>query len=398
MPVNVGKSGLLAKYGAKMAQAHAAHKNDETEFSQFGELPPGIENGIAILSDCKFDTFKNGENQGETFFYARGIVIKPETHEGIPIKGLGTRIGPEPLCDTPKSSRKTTDEHVKWIYNQLRRLGLETSGLNLEDVEAAVKMLKEAKPYFRFRTWKGKATPQFPNPKVNHDWTGVVEYHPDEDATSGMEDDTELPPPPPPKNGKPTSQKPGAPAPKPSPSPKPAPAPSPSPKPTPSPKPAAVEVFDEFGDLDTLGARAVAGDPEAVDSLTEMAKQAGLDDDLVAKAESWADVVKMLQGEAPAAAEADAETEAESETEDDSSESNEGEEESGEEESEPAGWDVKKGQIYKYRPLHPTTKKPGKQIDVEVLVVNKQARTVDLKNLDDPKKKYGSVSWDSLEE
>jgi hypothetical protein len=50
--------------------------------------------------------------------------------------------------------------------------------------------LTEAGPTFRFRTWQGKVTEQYPDPKVNHEWRGVCEWT--GDATEGaVEDETE---------------------------------------------------------------------------------------------------------------------------------------------------------------------------------------------------------------
>ncbi len=40
--------------------------------------------------------------------------------------------------------------------------------------EEALETLKEEAPHFEFRTWKGKPTPQYPDPRTNHVWNGAV--------------------------------------------------------------------------------------------------------------------------------------------------------------------------------------------------------------------------------
>jgi len=107
MPAKVSKSPLMAKLGNKLAESFDKHKDDETRYGGGSDLPKGIEGGIAQLVDCKFDTYKTGDNKGEFFFYAAGIVKAPKEVGGVPIVGLRTQIGPEPLCDTPDRSRKT---------------------------------------------------------------------------------------------------------------------------------------------------------------------------------------------------------------------------------------------------------------------------------------------------
>jgi hypothetical protein len=55
MPPQRQQSDILAKYRDRAQQAHEAHASDETEYSQFGELPDGINGGIAQLVEVKVD-------------------------------------------------------------------------------------------------------------------------------------------------------------------------------------------------------------------------------------------------------------------------------------------------------------------------------------------------------
>ena len=137
MVMQKGKSSILAKLGNQLNKAIAAHKDDELELSQFGELPAGIENGIAQLVECKFDVYKKGDMKDQPFFYAAGVVKRPETVGDIPIKGLRTSIM-EPVCDTPGKARQTVDEHIKKIMNDMRKLGYDTSTIKSHhDLESA---------------------------------------------------------------------------------------------------------------------------------------------------------------------------------------------------------------------------------------------------------------------
>lgn len=335
----VKKSALAAKLGEKARKAFEAHKADETSFGNVG-LPGGIENGIAQLSSIKFDQFAKGDNKGEYYFMATGIVVAPTEVDGTPIKGLRTVIGPEPLCDTPSRSRESIDEHLEWVLNELRKLGVDTEGMDFEDMEPAAAAIVEEKPYFRFRTWKGDATKEYPNPKVNNQWAGVVEYVPDDDDE--VEDNTEEEEAPKPKKGKKT------------------------------------EPAEETNEYAELAEAADGGDEDSALKLAKIARKAGIDPD---ELPSWVDVAEALNGETEEEEEEEAEEEEETEEE---AEEEEAEEE--EEEFEPAKEDV-----YGYKP--PKAKKP---IDCEVVAVLTKKKLVTLKNLDDGKTLYKGIPWDKL--
>ena len=81
--------GLMSKLGAKLKHAVETHKSDETKFAGGGaNLPAGIEMGIAQLVMCKIGQYEKGDNTGEYYFMAQGIVVSPKVHDGIPIEGL----------------------------------------------------------------------------------------------------------------------------------------------------------------------------------------------------------------------------------------------------------------------------------------------------------------------
>lgn len=363
MAMQKAKSGLAKKLGSSGAEAFEAHKNDETKISASGDLPGGIEGGVAQLVDCKFDQYKTGDNQGEYYFYAAGVVVSPKsvtTKDGtIIIKGSRTSIM-EPMCDTVSKSgkgRQSVSEHLEWVLNEMRKLGVNTSEIGFDDLETVAESLIEAAPFFRFRTWQGKATEEYPDPRVNHEWKGVVtDYVPDDEEE--VKDETEEEKPASKPTAKPTAKAVTAPA-------KPPAKPTAKPtakKPEPEPEP------EEELDLDALAEAADNDDTEAQSKLAGHAKLYDVDYE---SAENWtavAEALKEVMENASAEAE-NAEEEAEAETE----------------------WTPAKTEVYMYKPAG--TKKA---IECEVMAVFADKKTVNLKNLDDGKTSYKGVKWDAL--
>jgi hypothetical protein len=345
MPVQKAKSGLAARLGAKGQKAHEAHKGDEVTYSGGASLPPGIEGGVAQLVDCKFDIFKTGDFAGEYYFFAAGVVKQPKEHAGINIFGQRTQIGPEPLCETPGRSRQSIDEHLAWVYNELRKLGINTEEIGFDDLESVVAALKEAGPHFRFRTWQGQATKEFPNPRTNHDWRGSCDYVGDDD--DGVSEDAE-----------------------------------PSKDAEEIPDVAEGEDSTESAediDLDALAAEADGGDEEAQIKITGQAKLFNVDHEAYS---TWAEVAEAIK---------------ESSAGDEKTEEEEAEEE------EPAEFKPTKGDVYFYKPVTVDAKtkkkiKSKKSVECEVTAVFEKNKTVNIKNLDDGRTSYKGVSWNDLEQ
>ena len=254
MPKQTVQSSLAAKLGNKLVQAHEAVKGHETKLPTGGDLPEGIENGIAQLVECKFDVYKTGKQAGQFFFLAAGVVVSPDEitdDKGRSIKVVGkrTQIGPEPICDTPeRQGRPTLQDHLDWVLNQMRLLGVDTTSIGAEDLEATAAMLKEQKPYFTFRTWKGQATAQYPNPRVNHEWGGVTTFEQttDDGNNGGVEDNT------------------GA--------------------------------VDPSMSLEDLATAADGGDSAAQEQLTKLAEKAGVPKLKVTNADNWTAVAALING------------------------------------------------------------------------------------------------------
>lgn len=266
---NVAKSSLFSKLGKQLVEMHNELKDAEVTYSNFGDLPGGIENGRAQLVDAHFGEFKDGANKGKLFFMAQGIVVAPKTvfdpalGEEVEIAGKYTKIGPEALCDTPQAQgkRKTVKDHMAWLYNELGKLGVNRAAMDPTKLETVLAALVKAGPHFKFRTWKPEAKPGDQRaPRVNHFWDGLVasngEAEPElDDATPQADGDDDQPP-----DDTTTAQ----------------------------------DQFDETNDLSGLAEKAEAGDVKARKELTDAAVAAGHSPDDVANANTWADVVEMI--------------------------------------------------------------------------------------------------------
>lgn len=204
MPKQTSQSVLASKLGDKGRKAFDAHKNDEVELGgSFAELPAGM-SGVARLKECRFGIIKEGkQGAGSPYFYAVGIVVSPKTFNDKQgnthfVEGRRTSII-EGIYETPTKKRVTVDDHLKFVINELQKLGLPTSGLTLDNLETAVATLEEAKPYFKFRTWQGEkqTTGKYKDkePLVNHVWEGAIPDYKEEqgDDDGGPVDDESAP-------------------------------------------------------------------------------------------------------------------------------------------------------------------------------------------------------------
>lgn len=351
MPVKQQKSGLMAQLGDEGRKAIAGHKNDETVFDIGGDLPAGIEGGTAQLVECKLDIYKKGENKGKLYFHASGIVVSPEEFEGMRITGKRTMIQ-EPLCPTPNSQgRKEVSEHMAWIMNQLRLLGVNTTKMadDGSDFEETLLALKAAQPHYLFRTWKGQkqTTGKYAGqePRVNHVWCGLVDHQglgQQDAATAGIISEETV------EGSDETVTE--------------------------------TTTDDAPTDLTGLAAEADNNDVSAQEKLKAEALAVGIDNAAIESANSWAEVVEMIQSAgSPTEEEASEEAVVEDET----------------------PFVPEQGTVYGYEMLNAKTKK--KQVyGCEVIKVFPKNSTVHLKNLTTnavvagADKKPLNVKWEAL--
>jgi hypothetical protein len=322
MVMQTAKSGIAGILGDAAKKVFEQNKAKVEVPQDFGELPIGV-SGIARLVRCGFKKIeeikpgdKSGAKVGDYWFNAMGVVMEPtwftdEQGNRHRVAGKQTRII-EAVFDTPKKSdseyaRSTQAEHVEWIIRQLKfLLGGTLQDFSVNDLDAICEILTKQRPYFAFSITGGKPTPQYPKPRGFHNWQGrvddfVLSNQPaqpmvkDNTGVSSLNRDNTTKP----TNGVNTSaqsspstvnsdrtvtttsqerQRNSAPNMR-----------ETNVAPTPNDEP------DEFGDIDSLIARANKGDDDATAELTEMAKNAGVPEKDVENAVDWTAVGVLIK-------------------------------------------------------------------------------------------------------
>jgi len=356
-------NGLIAKMGNEAVKVFNEQKNRPNELNFGGSPPPGIENGVARLTKAYIGAYKDGKNKGKPYFMAMATIVSPQEHQGTPIFGMQFNLGPEALCNTPdvkgEKSRKTYAQHWKWMQDHLEDLGFSFRAIQDaktgEEVErrllAGLAHLTTSKPFFKFRTWQGQPSKEFPNPKVNVVWGKKIDNYNMADAAAGhVEDNTSLPEPSENGHSEPFNE-------------------YENPGDGSADSPSEPEVVN----LEELAATAGSGDRDAQEKLESLAMEAGYTAEEVAGAEDWSAVVGMI--EAPKNGEGDQE-----QNEDVAA-------------AEPAP-----GDTVQFKPFDKKKNQRAKKaISCTVVSVNSAKKTVKLKSLVDNKTTY-DAGFDDLDQ
>lgn len=177
----------------KMKRRIAKVKDKDIQLNFGGSLPAGIENGVAKLVDIKIATYEKGDNKGKPYFMIRGVVVSPKSYDGIPVEGRQESFVMEPLHSTPSRARKTEDEHIDYMIGVLKNLGVDSDNLEPEEIDDGTlfNSMIEEELYFRFRTWKGQPTEQFPNARTNVSFAGGALDYVNGEVEDDVEDATE---------------------------------------------------------------------------------------------------------------------------------------------------------------------------------------------------------------
>jgi len=347
-------SSILGQRGAK---AFEGSKNNEVVYDRGGELPV-IQAGVAQLISMTIGVYKNGPNKDKPFFRAAGTVLSPkkvrdDDGNEIPVAGLQTSIM-IPLCDTKTQKGEVTkmEEHMEKMINEVKKFGVDLSEVSFDDFDSTLEALVETAPQFKFRTWKSKATKEYPDPRCNHVWNGIVEeddqvstddegaVEVDDDAEAGEDDASESDTGEDDAGGEEdTSSADDAPA------------------------------VDEK-QLAELVKKANKKDKKAQQELIELAVAAGHTQEEAENADDWESVAALAREPVGG-----------------------GDGDSGEGDS--SSDEIEVGNQVQYRPIDAKTKKPGKAVDCEVVKVYKTGN-LDLKNLVDNKTVYKNIEPDSV--
>lgn len=180
MAMGTTKSSLLAKLGGALNAAVQQAAVQPYDPGRQG-LPGGIKDGVAKLHAIEFGEVEAGkQNAGQLYWRMAGIVCEPNSiiKDGVevPIAGKQTSIFGM-LCETKTKAGKVTTaaESVNILVNEMKGLGGDDCCKNVKtvlDLDVLAKQLVAAKPAFWFSTSEGKATPEYPEPKVFENWHG----------------------------------------------------------------------------------------------------------------------------------------------------------------------------------------------------------------------------------
>ncbi len=408
MPAQTSTSLILSKLGNRLDSAIKKALPNPVDYGRQG-LPPGIRNGIARIAELRCGEFETGDNAGKPFFRAAGSVAFP-THfdyQGSTIKIYGQFTSVmEKLFDTTYENEVTTEEKhwnnvinlcksvssfdfVNNFFKQFRVI----DGKSVEMMFAAI-IQRNKTPglgYFKFTTSERKGR-EYLDPKTKkmvksadgvwENWNGnegiEVWTPPATTVANGMQDGT----------GKQSTQ---------------VPTPhqqSQSPQPNGQQQEHLQEQqhhhhqesssADADGGLSELVEKAVQDDAEAQTRLRAIASAAGVSEELIDGTQTWQELMDLIvnaNGSSPDGADHIDEEMAAKATAEESPQ-----------------WSPQVGQMYKHQVISPVTKKPmvGKDkkplrpVDVEVMAVNSENKTVDLRNVTDQKVMYKGVLWEAL--
>jgi len=171
----------------KKAAPSAHKKSRDTEVQvQGGGLPEGIARGVAQFTDYKLGEISKGKAKGKKYMSLKSTVVEPSQYRGLSaVKNIYFR----------ETKNKSIADQIVAFNNELKKLGADLSGTTEDDWFEILDVLKDEGPYHYFHTWKGEATPQYPNPQVNTEFDGVMgleDYSDPSSVNDGVEDNTEV--------------------------------------------------------------------------------------------------------------------------------------------------------------------------------------------------------------
>ena len=172
------QAALFAEVDKKAPGVYAANREKEARVSG-GRLPPGIEGGVAQFTDWVMA--KTKDDRKTAYLTFTGVVKKPEE-----LAGLQTRY--TVWFEDSQDGKTKVADRVDEAMNMAKLLGAELPEGSFKDMPKALDVLKEDGPHFRFRTWQGKATKKYPNPKVKEEWLQSFEY--DDDSVEEVVEDS----------------------------------------------------------------------------------------------------------------------------------------------------------------------------------------------------------------
>ena len=248
-----------SQFEDRLKQAMAETKGEEINVSM-----PEVRNGIAKFDNFKFGEYKTGRNKGKTFLYISGTAVEPDVnHEGQRVKGLSTgQILPLDDGAINFGEKKDFIEHWREVKRQLYFAGIDVDQCDdLHDLEAILKRcVEDGDCYFCFSVSKREGTGKNEGRFFFQErWSGTdglppgyqgpqVDYELESDNTESSNEVEE--------------------------------------------RPELVDDDEQQQSWKDLGTLADDGDPDAIDSLTQLASEAGVNPDDYP--DSWMSLAEAL--------------------------------------------------------------------------------------------------------
>lgn len=196
MAATQGKSGIMAKYGARAAKVLADHAADPIDYG-FRKLPAGLR-GEARVTKCYFDKYKPDTTmkQADGSSAVGEDYLRMEASIEVITEGDDTVIGQSTSVMIPICSKG-----IKWgagildldaclvkAQNELKKCG----GMEMDysDLDAAAAAIEEARPRILFTTTLVKAKNPNQEDRVFENWHGSEGVNQDvtADAAAGTDD------------------------------------------------------------------------------------------------------------------------------------------------------------------------------------------------------------------
>jgi hypothetical protein len=167
----LSKSQLLAKQKQLTKGAWKNSKKKEAK-AGFKPLPNGIENGVAKVIGGGFEQDKNGK----PYYWVKFKVVAPAEHADLEHR-KNYFLAP--------TKNQTAEQRMDKLSSDLQHCGVNVGEIEESELPDAIENIGDDDRYVEFRTWKGKATKDFPNPETMMFLNQYLEdYTPDEDGVT----------------------------------------------------------------------------------------------------------------------------------------------------------------------------------------------------------------------
>jgi hypothetical protein len=211
MPVQTQTSNLLQRFGGRIAQANAEHKDKPLDLG-FKRLPPGINTGIGKLHTVAMKQYGQDEKilalRGMDYLHVVGVVLSPQSHNGEKVEGA-QMFQRFPLCDIPANPnnvyskpRSFSDNWYEFTQFFLRfgivppnetaqtdPTGQKTLGYYLAAIPALMSRPEKDRCYsFKTRAWRPQGAKE---DRIEEEWGKQCEWNGQHDPAAAVTESPE---------------------------------------------------------------------------------------------------------------------------------------------------------------------------------------------------------------